>query len=212
MRYTIWISFFLTLFMSLGCQKPRKIGGRVIDATTGEPIENAALTIISSAGTGGVVVTTNTSGYYVYKPETAIGDYAIQLANLQGTGPQGAEGLAPFIQYAKESDLNREYDFYIERNKRLNLRFKDTVTSPSKVYNEIFGFIYTKNQNLNGVQKKLIEPNNITENSQVFTLSKLGWNYISGYVSTSENSVEPFFDSIFVQKPLDGMDTLTIYY
>jgi hypothetical protein len=213
MRHIISICLFIAIGLFSSCQKSRTIGGRVFDATTGEPIADAALTIVPLSGGQGALVSTNTSGYYAYKPDIrARGDYSIQISNLQSTAQQGGELLLPSIQYAKESDKKREYDFYIERNKRLNLRLIDTSSNSSKTYSTIFGFIYTKNQNLNGLQRKLIQPAFITSNAPVFTLAKLGWNYISGYVSTSENLMEPFLDSIFVRKPLDGIDTLTVYY
>ena len=202
----LYLIILILALLTIGCQKSKTIGGRVFDVTTGDPIPNAQIII----GTG-VSVFTNTSGYYVAQaPESFEGQ--INIGSLQATAPQGGEALYPTVQNVKNINGDEDYDFYIERNKKLTIKLVDTTPVSGKTYSNLLGYVYTTHQNLKGRPFRLVTQQDVAEENVLFAFAKLGWNYISGYVSTSSDPTEIFYDSIFVSKPLDGLDTITVFF
>lgn len=202
----------ITLLAFTSCSKPRKIGGRVFDINTGEAIADVGLAI-SEMTSGGktAFVSTNTQGYYAYKPSRGGNDFAIQVATTATIGAVGGENTLPIVKYSRYSDNNREVDFYVQQSKRLTIKFVDTTANIGEQYEVMDAIIYTNKQASFGYSRRLSPANKVDSTFEAYTFTGLGWNYISGFIRTSEN-IQKFRDSIFVTKPLDAVDFKIVYY
>lgn len=202
----------ITLLALSSCSKPRKIGGRVFDVNNGEAIPGV-MVAISEMSNGGktAFVETNSQGYYAYKPSNDASDYAIQITSTATIGQVGGDFTQPLVQYSRATDKNKEIDLYVVQLKRLTLKFVDTTQTPGETYEVMDAIIYTNNQATKGYSRRLAPANQMDTSFEAYTFSGLGWNYISGYIRTSDD-IQKFRDSIFVTKPLDAVDLKTVYY
>lgn len=202
----------ITLLAISSCSKPRKIGGRVFDINNGEALAGVVVAISEMTNGGKTTfVETNTQGYYAYKPANGGNDFAIQIVSTANIGAVGGENTLPAVKYSRYTDDNREIDFYVAQMKRLTIKFVDTTAMVGKQYFELDGINYTQKQATEGYSRRLAPANSVDSTFDAYTFTGLGWNYISGYIRTSE-SIQEFRDSILVTKPLDAIDMKTVYY
>lgn len=203
----------LSFFLIASCQKDRKIGGRVFDKETGDPLPNVLVAVsTTSSGGGATFVVTNSSGYYAVNPDDDRAIYEIQVVNPELAGPNGGYVCRPRTRTSFPNERSREYDFFLERKKRLVVQLADTINyMPGKNYQRIYLTLYSKIGGESGTVAEIDELTNLDSLNTYINFSTLGWFYATGYVK-ADNSFEPFHDSIFVKRPLDGIDTLKIYF
>jgi hypothetical protein len=207
-----FIYIFAFVLISLSCQKERKIGGRVLEYGTNVPIEGAIIQI-TEANSGSVVVRTNSTGYYVYKPKVSNSNCVISVASIPSVYSKDNVGvLYPQVQSATIADRNRnDYDFYVQGGKRLIVRFIDTLNPSSWVNRQAIFGVYTLEQAESGV---LTQINYFLSSGDqtIESFSRVGWNYVTGYIRRNNLASNLIKDSVFVTKPMDGLDTIIIRY
>jgi len=206
------IYIFALIAITLSCQKERKIGGRVLEYGTNLPIEGATLQI-TEANQSSIVVRTNSVGYYAYKPKFSNYNCEIKVVSIPLVYSKDNGGvLYPQVQSSTIADRNRNNnDFYVQGGKRLIVRFIDTLNPATNILREARFDVYTLELAKSGLSAQINGFSYLVDHN-LESYSRVGWNYVSGYVRRNGLASGFIKDSIFVAKPLDGIDTLIIRY